>query len=293
MEGLLQLLLLLAYLAIGLMSITVPTYAISVCYLPQEEWESEKERKKRIKELRAKIFELTVKLKGNQDDKMVAQLREQVERYEGELKGTKLGVRYLTAKGAVLRPLVTLVLALLSAGSGIHFYHEGYFNVAIVLGIFSGLFSAGSVFNLYKTIAAVEYAALRPARTIEFEIAIRDGETRERIEQIKFGEQVELWVSVVTEEADVENFVMFGRFPLEWEIVKRDPETIISTYRDYTIVMEQMPFLPKNIGAGFAIYVTPKKIGRYYILVRICGKGIYAVERLLAVEVVKKQTVRA
>ncbi len=81
---------------------------------------------------------------------------------------------------------------------------------------------------------------------------------------------------------------MFGVFPLVWEIAKKDPETVISTYIDYTLVMEQMPFLPKNIETGFAIDVTPKRVGRYLIPITVCGKGIYAIQEFPTVEVIKK-----
>jgi hypothetical protein len=66
-DAFLQILLILSYLAIGLLSVTFPIYAISVNYLPQEKWESEKERKKRIEELRAKITQLTTQLQGEKE----------------------------------------------------------------------------------------------------------------------------------------------------------------------------------------------------------------------------------
>jgi hypothetical protein len=54
-EAVLQILLLLAYLAIGLISVTFPIYAICVTYLKQERWESEKERKQRNEELKVRF----------------------------------------------------------------------------------------------------------------------------------------------------------------------------------------------------------------------------------------------
>ena len=45
-EALLQILLILSFLAIGLIAVTFPLYAIAVNFLPQEKLESEKESKK-------------------------------------------------------------------------------------------------------------------------------------------------------------------------------------------------------------------------------------------------------
>jgi cell division protein FtsL len=58
-DAVLQVLLVLAFLAIGLISVTFPVYAISVNFLPKQKWEDEKERKKRMDDLQAKIEELT------------------------------------------------------------------------------------------------------------------------------------------------------------------------------------------------------------------------------------------
>ena len=60
-EAALQILLILAYLAIGLISVTYPIFALCVGYLRQEKSETEKERKKRIETLKAKILRLTDK----------------------------------------------------------------------------------------------------------------------------------------------------------------------------------------------------------------------------------------
>jgi hypothetical protein len=94
-DAVLQVLLILVYLAIGLISVTFPIYAISVSFLPQQKWESEKERKKRMGDLTVKISELTAQLKG--DKKQVDQIREQLNKYEAEREGTELRYKYLTA----------------------------------------------------------------------------------------------------------------------------------------------------------------------------------------------------
>ena len=80
-DTILQILLILAYLAIGLIAVTFPIYAISVNYLPQEKQESEKERKKRIEKIKNRIANLTKNLsEETKYTERVAQIKEQIEK---------------------------------------------------------------------------------------------------------------------------------------------------------------------------------------------------------------------
>lgn len=289
-EAVLQVLLILAYLAIGLIAITFPIFAICVTFLPQERWESEKERKKRIEKLRAKISELTAELNGEQRDTgRVAQLKEQLGRYESELRGTELGVEYLTAKGAVGRPASYLVLALISVGIGLYFFNLESLEGVIVFGTISGLLSAMVVHRLYKTIAAVEYAALRPARTVEFKVDVHPIGKKSMV--IKHGKETELEVTASTDEADVENFVIYIGIPSELAVTEMAvSEPLLHRYfigEEYTTLILERSFLPREINVVNIFPVLPKKIGEYSIYVRICGKGVYTYKKELKLKVVK------
>ena len=282
----LQVLLILAYLAIGLVAITFPIYAICVAFLPQEKWESEKEREKRIEKLRGKISELTAELKGEQHDRgRVTQLKEQLGRYESELKGTEMKDYYLTARGAVGQPVIYLALALLSVGLGIFSFELEVLEGVITFGFFSVLGSAMAILRLYKTISAVEYAALRPARTVSFNIEFREGTTRKELKRGKNGEfNLRAW----TDEQDVENFSLWAQFPPELEIpVKSGPNFDIIKYPEHTQVVIEQAFLPRTAMIGFRLTPAPKKTGKYSIPVKVHGKGIYEVQKELTIEVVK------
>jgi hypothetical protein len=282
-DAVLQILLLLAYSAIGLISVTFPIYAICATYLKEEKWESEKERKKRMEKLRAGISELTAQLKGEEpDSERVTELKDKLEKYESELEGIELGVKYLTAEGAVRNPIIKLVLALVAAGVGMHFFYEGAQQNVILFGCASAILSALALLNLYKTISAVEYAALRPARTIEFFVKYTKGK---ETKQVKVGKKAELRVFAGTNEHDVEKCVMYVQVPSELGI----PETSLrkSVFSDHTMIVAERDFLPKKFAFGSGFSIVPKNVGKYSINVTICARGIYENKKQLFVDVVK------
>ena len=291
-EAYLQILLILAYLAIGLISITFPIYAICVTYLRQEKWESGKEREKRIANLRVKISELTAELNGEKhDSERITRLKEQIGRYESELKGTELGVHCLTAKGAVGKPVSYLALALLTIGVSIYFFNLEELRGAVAFGFISALLSAMAVSRLYKTIRAVEYAALRPARTIEFNVVYASGKNSE---EIKHGKETDLCFGAGTVEETLENFIIYAYLPPEIELMKIKSKRAASTIQppsckhpNYTMLSIKEPFFPKHMYRGITVTVKPKKLGKYIIPVQISAKGIYEVEKELILNVVK------
>lgn len=286
-EVVLQVLLILAYLAIGLLAVTFPIYAISVTFLPREKWESERERKKRIEKLESKISELTAELKGGQHvGERVAQIKQEIERYEAELKGTELRVYCLTAKGAVALPVSFLALALFWAGIGLFFFNVEFLAGVIAFGIFSILCSALAVQRLYKTITAVEYAALRPAPSVDFELGFPP--EYQSYKQVKVGEKTELMIYARPEE-DIEECTMFTNFPSEIEIVSHPKETevIVTKHPTFTEISAPFGFCPKNTAVGLMSYVVARKIGKYAILVQIAGKGIHQYKKELTLEVIE------
>ena len=284
-EAVLQVLLILAYLAIGLMSVTFPIYAISVNFLPQQKWESEKERGKRKHDLLAKITELTTKL-GMQtgETAQVTQIREELDKYEAELQGTELRYQYLTAKGAVLVPVSGLIVALLFAILGIYGFYKDSREAAILLGIVSAMFSAGAIFRLYKTISAVEYGALRPERTVEFDVGF---EHYEKTVKTKLNQKRELGMFIKTLEYDIEKSVVLAIFPsdLGVEAEYEDPQLLFTKYEKRTCIMMFTDYLARDMAVGFPFDVVPTKVGKYPVTVRICAKGIHEVRKELTIEV--------
>jgi len=295
-EAALQILLLLAYLAIGLISVTFPIYAISVTYLRQEKSETEKERKKRIEVLKSKIASLTAKLgRAHADSEQIAQLKEQIERYETEKADIEMKVNYLTAKGAVLHPVTILFVALLLVISGIHFYYEearGYqqgFGLVVGIGVISAAICIGAIGRLYSTICAIESAALRPARSVDFIVMVKD-DKENTLEKLKLKKETILSISAVSKEDSVENFQMFARFPSEFEILgketDRTEDPTVSRFHNMTVLSLKEGFLPKRIETDITIMIIAKKVGVFPIGVTICGKEITDYEETFNMKVV-------
>jgi len=63
-ESALQILLILSYLAIGLLSVTFPIYAICVSYLKAEKHEAAQENKNQLSSVNERIASLTLKKKN-------------------------------------------------------------------------------------------------------------------------------------------------------------------------------------------------------------------------------------
>jgi hypothetical protein len=291
-EAALQILLIMAYLAIGLLSVTFPIYAISVNYLPQEKWESEKERKKRIENLRTKISELTAKLKGEEQyTKQVEELKEQIEKYESELASTELRSKHLTARSAVGIPALTLTLALLFAGCGIYYFYEGNEQWVTIFGILSASFSLGAVNELYKTISAVECAALRPARTVEFDIYYFEEGVSKKITVEK---ETEIAIGIGTTDVDLEHAEYYVFLPPKIEFKKLlstgarvYSQGKLSDYPGYLMIAKASDFVHKNTSQVIEFIVSAKEVGKYEIPVSVCAKGIYEYETKLIINVGK------
>src|SRR2546426_11291818 len=76
----------LALLAIGLMSVTIPTYAISVSFLGRERKRAISERERRVRELQKKVKEFTA---SAPTDPGVAALQSEIDNYKEEIKKIK------------------------------------------------------------------------------------------------------------------------------------------------------------------------------------------------------------
>ncbi len=290
-DAVLQILLILAYLAIGLISVTFPIYAISVDYLRQEKWESGKERKKRLEEVKGQIAELARELSGeSEDSERFHQINDQIGRY----KSKKESLEYLTARGAVMKPIILLALALLASAIGILFLYSEYAELesALLCGALSGGFSAVAIYRLYRTISAVEVAALRPARTIEFRVDI--GERGKTTHEIKLKQEAELKIAAGTTEEDLENVeisvfvppeIEFRDLSYKDEVATRQPRG--TDFPNYMGVTRNIPYVHRGNFQVVAFRVIPKKVGTYEIPVQVFAKGVYEHQAWLTLRVVK------
>jgi hypothetical protein len=292
-EVALQTLLMLAFLAIGLISVTFPIYAICVTYLPRELKETEKERKKRREQLKAKIADLTAKLSGEEkDSEDYKEMKKQIRIHETELDNLEIKVSFLTAKGAVRDPIITLFVGLAASLFGVYFYYENSFFYAFASGVFAASLIGLGILFLYKTISIVEQAAIRPARTVEFIVSC--GKLRQKCYEIKAGKASELSISVGTDDEDVENISIGIFIPPEMKIVKlpRNPHIHVTLqeegfqYSNYTKIGMEQEFVQKGVSLGVTFSVLVEEIGTYQIPISVFGKGINIYRDVVTLNVV-------
>jgi hypothetical protein len=196
----------------------------------------------------------------------------------------------LTASGAVLLPVTLLVISFGCCLIGIYLFYEGT-QAEIYIPFFIGVsvaMSGSAIWSLYSTISAVEYAALRPARTVTFLVTYKTGRMTE---EIKVGKQSVLNVGANPDD-DVENFLLELNFPPETEVVNA-PEYLAATlqpdwgpYPKYTKLSYEKSFARKKLFHGISFSVISHQIGNYKIPVRLSAKGITDFKAELTLNVV-------
>jgi ABC-type multidrug transport system fused ATPase/permease subunit len=277
-EGILQILLILAYLAIGLLSVTFPVYAIAVTYLPREKAETEKKRRKQIE---ATKKQLKKQLEQAQEIKQITKIKKQIEMCEEESAALSQPLSFLTAKGAVGFPVVLLLLAMIFAGIGIALFYtvsdQAQENWVYGFTFFSAFCSVMAVYSLYQTVKTVETAALRPAPMIEFEICY---DTGNQTKEVKLNQESILEIQACTSEASLEYFEMGVFVPPEIRVTKSGVgvasalQRSMTEFPGYTLLVVKQKYVAAStwIAVGFTAVAT--KIGKYKIPVYATAKGI-------------------
>lgn len=284
MEEILQILLLLAYLAIGLVSITVPTYAISVSYLARETLKTLEDMRKRREDLSEKLDGLRKRLK---EEPGVEGIKEEIKKFEEEEAGLKDRLGCLSAKGAVGYPLVGFTLGLVCAAYGIYIFPEN----ASLLILASIVCIAYGLYRLAKSLLAVEKAALRPEEELlpRFRVAFASGSL---IERFNAGEQREVEFAITNYEEIAEDVDVMFFFPPEFELMKKAEYRVfkqlpLSRYQGYNTAEWTLPLIHIDVSMTVIVSVkAPAKAGRYQIPVCIRARKIGKTDYQLSIEVV-------
>ncbi len=289
----LQILQILAFLAIGLISVTFPVYAICVTYLKPEIWETRKARNKRIEELKENIAKRTEELSG--EEKLTLrfnELQKEIKNCKLELRKQRLRVFYLQAIGAVGLPLTLLVLALFFATLGMYFFYEGseYWAMFGILG--SSIFSGTALCCLYKTISIVEYAALRPTRSLDFDVFFAKKYSKEMT--IERGKKTSITIHAGTADDDLEDFRIRIYIHPDIEIldmlvseasVTLQPEGF--DFSGYQMIWRGIDYCAKEIYEATVFNVSAGKVGSYKIPVWLQARGAKMHKDELTLNVVK------
>lgn len=195
---------------------------------------------------------------------------------------------YLSAAGVVMIPVGTLISTLILTYVSIYCYYEGLENVVGFLTGISVVLCGGAIWSLCKTISAVEYAAMRPAPTITFDICY---DSLQRSKTIKVGQEARFSIGVIPLEENVENAAIRIFVPPEIQIKKcRYPHVVQPEgFRlpGYTMSMFDKEFAVKNEYEGIEFGVLGKKPGIYEILVEVNAKGISQYGTNLLVNIVE------
>lgn len=151
-ENIFQILLLLAYFDIALISITIAVYAISVSYLGRETSRSISRKRRRVDELKENLASLSTRIKN---EKEIDAIEKEIAYYKKEQKQLEGGLLWLSVKGAVYAPTTFFSVSLLLSVLGI----LEVLNPDILLA-FSSVFIIIGGFCLGRTLKSTERAAL-------------------------------------------------------------------------------------------------------------------------------------
>jgi len=283
-EVIAQIFILIAYLAIALMSVTVPTYAIAISYLARESSKSMEDLKKRRKDLAEKLDQLKKEL---EEKPGVEAIEGEIRKYKEEETELKNRLFSLSARGAVGLPFVFFMTALVLASYSIHT------NIADSSLLFTAMASIGfGLVFLANTLVAIERAALRPEEALlpAFRVAFKSGAT---VERFKRGEQKEITIVVTNYGKETaENTQVAFFFPPEFDVSpKRDytivkQESAFTDYPGYNATFFDVPIFHIDVSLLLAVLIKmPDKLGRYDIPVSIKAKRIGKSEHTVRVEI--------
>ena len=288
-EAAFQILLLLGYLAIGLLSVTFPIYALCITYLRQEYLEYKQEKKRRINELKRTIDRLNKELSGEpKDSDRFKEIKGQIKSYAGERWKTRF--QQMTTVGAVVAPVTLLFIALALACGGIYSFYEddSYWVVNFAIG--SSVFSGGAVFILCRTLSSVQQAALRPGRTLAVDVCYEKQD--EKTKKVKLEKATPTSVSVCPLEENLDDLVVNIHVPPDIEVsetfgllITKQPDTF--KHPHYNMISAMVNFAPRFTYQATRFTVTGKKVGNYKIYVEIDARGAHRYSEELDLEVVE------
>lgn len=286
----LQILLLLSYLAIGLMSLSIPTYAISVTYLAPETSKSMEEIERRKKELSGRLKEITKKIEIAPDlSEARREILKELDQYEAEEKKLKERSGYLSAKGAVGLPFSAFSIVLISNSIGLCIFPQ-YVQYVILFSIF---WMALGICRVAKTLHAIEQAVLKPEERLlpKFRVAFKSGI---RTEKINAGETKE--VKFLIDNTDNRTFeaILMIVFPPQFKVLRGDYMTIpqkdaFTSFPDYTAAsFSEKVLYPNVVNPATVKLKAPTETKPYKITVIVQPKNADRFQDELTIEVVSQ-----
>lgn len=270
-----EILLIQAYFAISLISVTFAIYALCVGYLRKEKLEIDREQEDSLKLGNEKISDLTKKRQGMTGNKL-KEMDIEIKKTKKKLKKLKNQYTPLTAKGAVRNPILYLFASLFFSIFTIFVIDITTSEVIFFLMIISWLLMGVAILNIYGTITRVEDAALRTEYNAGFEVYYTN---LEKIDEIRLGTKKKITIRV-SSHLDIENFQLCVFVPPELEVKSHNFDEFFKKlskdydHAGYALCRASIPFFKKNKPIGFGLELFSDKAGDHKLLISITGKHI-------------------
>ncbi len=167
------------------MSVTIPTYAISVSFMGRERRRAIAERERRVEELEKKVVELGSRLKT--DPGLVA-LENEINGYKKDVKKIRGRVDSLSVYYACFLPFFCFALSLVVAAWGFLVFNGSLPQLSgltvsltyLYLAVFSILWSILGTLFLSNTLVQVNRAATKPQTLSALRLSFASGSTTEK-----------------------------------------------------------------------------------------------------------------
>jgi ABC-type multidrug transport system fused ATPase/permease subunit len=210
----------IAFLDIGLISVTIPTYAISVTFFGRERKRSISQRERSVEELEKKVKELSA---GLSDETGVAALEKEIEKYRKDIRRIRGKVDSLSVWTAFFTPFVAFSASLAFAAIGFLYFagtispqflssteYSTYFVGSSLVMLISG------VAVLSSTLIGINRAALNPETLSALRFSFESGSTGEKFSANQ--EQIVTFLLRNLGKEMGENISAQVYFPIEFEV---------------------------------------------------------------------------
>jgi hypothetical protein len=165
------------FLSLSLLSVTIPTYAISVAFLGRESRRSVWDREKRQKDLKKKLEAMS-----KQSQVGIEALEEEIGECQKDIQKLNGRSKEFSLKGAFLYPFVSFAVAFASSLCGISIFEPPPSNLyfaSIGAGLLSVLSLLYGSYRLYRSLCAINEAALSPETHAAIRVSFLSGSTAE------------------------------------------------------------------------------------------------------------------
>jgi hypothetical protein len=184
--NILQILNWLDLLSLSLLSITIPTYAISVAFLGRESRRSVWDREKKQKDLKKKLGAMS-----KQSQVGIEALEKEIDECQKDIQKLNGRWKELSVKRAFLYPFASFAVAFASSLCGISIFQPPPSNLyleSIGAGVVSVLSLLYGSYRLYRSLCATNEAALSPETHAAIRASFHSGSTAETFMHSQNGE---------------------------------------------------------------------------------------------------------